>query len=290
MLRASGILLLVVFLALPHLLGAQVGSRPFTLPDWVALEADLAYGAEPDQKLDVYTPKRPTQGKRPGMLLIHGGGWKQGSRKSVVRVYAMPYLEQGFVVASIDYRLSGVAKAPAAVTDALLALEWFHKNAARLGVDRKRIIASGDSAGGHLALLTAMVNKSAKLGPVNDVAAVVNVYGPSDVGELLSGPHRLDVAEEWIPSGPQQRETARAVSPVTYLRKGLPPVKTIHGTADPLVPYEQSVRLTKELRARGVTAELISVPGGKHGFEDRVWNDDIYPQVFDFLKRVGVLR
>lgn len=290
MLRALGIVPLLVFLLLPACCRGQVGANPFTLPDWVSAETDLSYGSEAEQKLDVYTPKRPAEGKRPGLLLIHGGGWKQGSRKSVVRVYAMPFLEKGFVVASVDYRLSGVAKAPAAVTDVLLALEWFHKNAKRLNVDDGRIVVAGDSAGGHLALMAAMVTKGAKLGPVNDVAAVVNIYGPSDVGELLSGPHRQDVAEEWVPAGPQQREIARAVSPIVYVRKGLPPVKSIHGTADPLVPYAQSVRLTKELRARGVNAELIGIPGGKHGFDDRTWNTEIYPQVFDFLARVGVLR
>lgn len=290
MLRASGILLLIVFLAVPVRSMAQTGANPFTLPDWVSVEADLPYGPEADQKLDVYTPKRAAEGKRPGLLLIHGGGWKQGSRKSVIRVYAMPFLEQGFVVASVDYRLAAVAKAPAAVTDVLSALEWFHKNAKRLNVDDDRIVVAGDSAGGHLALMAAMVTKGAKLGPVNDVAAVINIYGPSDIGELLSGPHRLDVAEEWVPAGTLQRETARAVSPIVYVRKGLPPVKTVHGTADPLVPYSQSVRLTKELRAKGVVAELISIPGGKHGFDDQTWNKEIYPQVFDFLKRARVMR
>jgi dipeptidyl aminopeptidase/acylaminoacyl peptidase len=67
-------------------------------------------------------------------------------------------------------------------------------------------------------------------------------------------------------------------------------VKSIHGTEDPLVPYAQTVRLTRDLRAKGVDAELISVPGGKHGFDDQTWNEMIYPQVFEFLKRVGVMK
>ncbi len=290
MLRAPGIHLVFVFLAFLTISNAQVGENPFTLPDWVSVDADLSYGTAAENKVDVYTPKRPVEGKHPAVLLIHGGGWKGGSRKSVVRVYAMPFLREGFVVASMDYRMSGVAKAPAAVSDALLALDWFRENAKRFNVDSDRIVVAGDSAGGHMALMTGMVTKSAKLGPVNDVAAILNLYGPSDIGELLSGEHRLEVAEEWIPDGPQRREIARAVSPIVYVRKGLPPVNSVHGTADPLVPFEQTVRLTKELRAKGVNAEIVSIAGGKHGFDDRTWNEDVYPAVFQFLKRVGVMR
>lgn len=172
----------------------------------------------------------------------------------------------------------------------MTALDWFHSNAKRLNVDTSRIITTGDSAGGHLALMAGMVTKQAKLGPVRSVAAIINVFGVADMGELLTGPNKLDVIVDWIPEGAAQREMARAMSPILYVRKGLPPVKSVHGTEDPLVPYEQSVRLTRLLREKGVTAELISVPGGKHGFDDRTWNEDIYPQIFEFLERQRVLR
>lgn len=295
MLRVLGIrllpLLLCGFWALALCpLWAQVGDTPFELPDWVSAETDIAYGTEAEQKLDVYMPKAAASGKRPGVLLIHGGGYRQGSRKNVLRVYAIPYLRKGFVVASIDYRLTQTAKAPAAVSDTLAALDWFHSNAKRLNVDNSRIITTGDSAGGHLALMAGMVTKQAKLGPVRSVAAIINVFGVADMGELLTGPNKLDVILNWIPDGAAQREMARAMSPIVYVRKGLPPVKSVHGTEDPLVPYEQSVRLTRLLREKGVTAELISVPGGKHGFDDKTWNEDIYPQIFEFLERQRVLR
>ncbi len=280
-------LLLAVVL---HPASAQVSEAPFALPDWVTAETDVAYGTAPEQKLDVYTPKAAASGKRPGLLLIHGGGYREGSRKNVLRLYAVPYLRKGFVVVSIDYRLSQTAPAPAAVNDTLAALDWFHSNAKRLNVDTNRVVVAGDSEGGHLALMAGMVNKQAKLGPVRGVAAIVNVYGVADMGELLSGPRKLDVIVDWIPAGPNQRELARAMSPIIYVRKGLPPVKSIHGTEDPLVPYEQSVRLTRQLREKGVTAELISIPGGKHGFDDKTWNEVIYPQVFEFLERQRILR
>lgn len=284
MLRVLGVLLICVCAAL-----AQEGGAANALPDWVAAETDLAYGDAAEQKLDVYTPKQAASGKRPGVLLIHGGGWRAGSRKSVVQRHALPYLQKGFVVASIDYRLSGTAKAPAAVTDTLLALEWFHGQARRLNVDQNRIIAAGTSAGAHLALMAGMVNKQAKLGPVKNVAAIVNMYGPVDLADLATE-NGATAVNAWLPSGPERQEVTRAVSPITYARKGLPPVKSVHGTEDPTVPYEHSVRLTRTLRNFGVTAELISVPGGKHGFEDNVWSENVYPQVFEFLERQRVIR
>lgn len=285
MLRVLGLLLLFVYPVL-----SQVGETPFALPDWVRAETDVAYGAEDEQKLDIYSPARGASGKRPGILLIHGGGWSGGSRKSVLRVYGMPFLRKGFVVVSIDYRLTATAKAPAAVMDTLAALDWFHSNAKRLQVDSNRIVTVGDSAGAHLALMAGMVTKQAKLGPVRNVAAIINIFGPSDLGELLTAPGKLDAVEQWIPGGAEQREMARMMSPMVYVRKGIPPVKSVHGTEDTVVPYEQSVRLTRILREHGVTAELISVPGGKHGFEDSTWNEDIYPHVFEFLERQRILR
>lgn len=297
MFRALGIVLTWACFVISGLGGAglhaaQTAKEPFVPPDWVSVEADRAYGELPAQKIDVYLPARGPEGKRPGLLFFHGGGWKMGSRKSRsgFRVYLLPFLSRGFVAATADYRLSMEAAAPAAVSDALEALRWFKGEAKRLNMDPNRIVVMGESAGAHLALMTAFATKSARLGPVNSVAAVVNAYGPADVGELLSGPHLVPVAVEWVPDGPEQREMARRVSPVMYVRKGLPPVESIHGTSDPVVPYAQSVRLTRELRAKGVNAELIGIDGGGHGFEEKTWNDVIYPRVFEFLRRLGVVK
>jgi dipeptidyl aminopeptidase/acylaminoacyl peptidase len=79
-------------------------------------------------------------------------------------------------------------------------------------------------------------------------------------------------------------ELARQLSPMMYLRKGLPPVLAIHGDADPTVPYDQSVRLAKALKAAGDDAELITVPGGKHGFPPEDMNK-LWPQIFKWLKK-----
>jgi len=206
-----------------------------------------------------------------------------------VERYCLPYLEKGFVVANVEYRLAAVAPAPAAVIDVLKAARWFRENAKRYNVDRKRIVVTGGSAGGHLALMVGMSPKSARFGKPVKIAAVVNVYGITDVADQLEGPNMRKYAVTWVPEQPGRTELARKVSPMTYVRRGLPPILTIHGDADPTVPYEHGIKLTKALRDVGVDAQLISVPGGKHGFSKEEW-DRVLPQIFTFLERRGILR
>ena len=260
-----------------------------SLPGWVKIVSNIPYDRHKETVLDVLSPTTPAQGKRPGVIMIHGGGWTGGTKEAIVQNYCLPYLEKGFVVANIEYRLAKVATAPAAVTDVLHAARWFFRNANKYNVDSRRIIVTGGSAGGHLALMVGMTPSSAKLGPPAKVAAVVNLFGITDVGDQLSGPHMRKYAVTWVPEQPGRLELARRVSPMTYVRATLPPVLTLHGDADPTVPYEHGVRLTKALKDVGVDAQLITVPGGKHGFSKEEWAE-LYPQIFSWLNSHGILR
>src|SRR5437867_6806106 len=176
----------------------------------------------------------------------------------------------GLNVVNVEYRLARVAQAPAAVEDCRCALRWVIQNAKQYGIDVNRIVVAGDSAGGHLALTTAMLPASAGLdrqcpGPDNlKVAAVVNWYGISDVNELLEGPNMKPYAVTWLGSATDREQIAKRVSPLTYVRAGLPPIFTIHGDADPTVPYTQATGLHKELKAAHVPEFLYTVPQGKH--------------------------
>jgi dipeptidyl aminopeptidase/acylaminoacyl peptidase len=135
--------------------------------------------------------------------------------------------------------------------------------------------------------MVGMTPKSARLGSTPRVAAVVNFYGITDVGDQLGGPNMRQYAVTWLPEQPSRMELARRLSPMTYVRKDLPPILTLHGDADQTVPYEHGVKLTKALQEIGVKAELITVPGGKHGFPKETL-DDLYPKIFAFLKTAGV--
>jgi acetyl esterase/lipase len=223
-----------------------------------------------ESKLDLYVPRARAGKALPVLIFIHGGGWT-GDTKDTKEFVILPYLDMGMSVVNVNYRLARVASAPAAVEDCRCALRWVIQHAKEYGFDVNRIVVSGSSAGGHLALTTGMLPASAGLdrqcpGPDNlKVAAIVNWFGITDVNELLAGPNMKTYAVTWLGSNPDREAVAKRVSPMTYIRAGLPPVLTIHGDADPTVPYTQAVRLHKALTDAGVPNELLTVPGGKHG-------------------------
>lgn len=271
---------------LPTLLLAQN-----QVPDWVSVETNISYSTHKETVLDILQSKRAeNSAKRVGVIVIHGGGWVGGKKENVFDRLCLPYLEKGFVVANVEYRLAGSALAPAAVQDVLAAAEWFRSNAARYGVDKNKIIVTGDSAGGHLALMVGLTPKQAKLGPTGKVAAVINFYGITDVQDQLEGEHMREYAVKWLPASlPDRQELARRVSPITWVRKDLPPVVTVHGDADPVVPYEHGVDITKELRNAGNDAEMIPVHQGVHGNFTPEQFADIYAQIFNFLAKRKIL-
>jgi acetyl esterase/lipase len=248
------------------------------------VQANIRYSLHPETVLDIVQARAPALKNRPGVIVIHGGGWVEGDKANMLERFCLPFVEHGFVVANVEYRLAQSATAPAAVNDVLEAAKWFRDRAADYKVDPNQIIVTGNSAGGHLAMMVGMAPESAGLGPSIKIAAIVNFYGISDVPDQLQGPHLQTYAVTWVPEQPDRMELAKKLSPITYVRKGLPPVLSIHGDADPVVPYEQSVRLTKELKAAGDQAELITVPGGEHGFPPKEMSQ-LWPQIFKWLKK-----
>jgi acetyl esterase/lipase len=245
--------------------------------------------------LDLYLPRRPAGGPMPVALLFHGGGWQSGS-KDEIALDVVPYLAMGIAVANVDYRLAATAPAPAAVQDARCALRWVVRHAEQYGLDTNKVITVGSSAGGHLAMMAALVPESAgfdDLCPGNEpmrVAAVVNFFGVSDVGDLLQPANLRDFAVGWIGNAPNRDELARRVSPLTYVGKGTPPVFTAHGDADPIVPFAQARRLHAALAAAGVSDRLYVVRQGGHGDFSGADVLLVNRAVRDFLIKHGVIR
>lgn len=266
-----------VALILTVIVCAAVPARAQTIADWAAVVGN-EYRITPgityltasnwEAKLDVYRPTTP--GPHPTVLHIHGGGWVGGTREGVV-LRLLPFLEMGYAVVNVSYRLGRVAQAPAAVEDCLCALRWITRNAKEYEFDVSRIVTTGYSAGGHLALTTAMIPASAGLdrqcpGPeLPRVAGVVNWFGITDVVDLLDGANMKAYAVAWLGSAPDRDAVARRVSPLSYVRRDLPPMLTIHGDADPTVPYTHATRLHAALQRAGVTSELVTIPKGVHG-------------------------
>lgn len=267
------------------ILSAQPAPAPVRLPQGVTVQENVAYDKYPETVMDIYKPAGP--GPFPAMIVIHGGGWTAGFKAGMVANWVVRYLEKGFVVANVEYRLAAAAPAPAAVEDALTAANFVFDNAKKFHIDPKRVAVTGGSAGGHLALMVGMTPKSAKLGKPVPIRAVINFYGITDVDDQLHGPNERKYATTWVPEGPGRTELARRLSPMTYVRKDVPPVLTLHGDADQTVPYAHGVKLTKALKDSGAIAELIPVPNGPHGFP-RATQDQLYPRIFEFLKKHGV--
>jgi len=254
---------------------------PVAVPDWVSLEANIKYDQFPDTRLDILSPKAPAAGLRPGVIMFHGGGWIRSTKETMMTAFCVPFLEQGFVVANVEYRVATAAVAPAAVDDAMTAAKWFFDHAAEYHVDTKRMVVTGASAGGHLALMVGMTS------PV-PIAAIVNGYGVTDVADLLDGPHRQGFAVQWLPEQAGRLELAKRLSPLTHVRKGLPPTLTVQGENDHTVPHEQGVRVTAALRAAGDDAEMMTVPNAGHGFSKEQW-PAVHARMFEFLRAHRVL-
>ncbi|HVH27838.1 MAG TPA: alpha/beta hydrolase [Vicinamibacterales bacterium] len=247
--------------------------------DWAAhaannyqVAANLTYltASNYESKLDIYHRRGATT-PQPTVLFFHGGFWAAGAKENSL-MSLIPWMEMGWNVVNVEYRLARVAPAPAAVEDALCALRYAAAQAKTYNIDVNRIVVTGESAGGHLALASALIPESAGLDrqcagatPVPRVAAAINWYGVTDVGDVIEGPNRANAAVTWLGSLPDRMEIARRVSPLTYVRQGLPPVLSIHGDMDTTVPYQHAVRLHDALTKAGVPNQLLTIPGGRHG-------------------------
>ncbi len=302
----------LICVALMVAVAARPGVAEAQLSDTGAFLADLAnqYRVIPnvvyhtannhENKLDLYLPTNAS-GPVPVLMMIHGGGWVLGTKESQL-LRALPYLETGWAVVNVTYRLVQVSRAPAAVEDCLCALQWIARNAETYDFDLSRIVTTGNSAGGHLALTTGMVPASAGLGrectsgsftgppaiPSVEVAAIINWYGITDVADLMRGPNTKGYAVQWLGGLANRDEVARLTSPLTYVRGGLPPVLTIHGDADPIVPYQHGVRLHQALERAGVASELHTVAGGGHGGFNTAETLEIFATIQQFLSRHGL--
>ena len=238
-------------------------------------------------KIDVYQ-SRDQREPAPTFIYYHGGGWVAGSKEANV-LRLIPYLEKGWTAVNVQYRLGNVSLAPAAVEDSLCALRWVARNAEQYGFDTARLVVSGNSAGGHLALTTGMIPPEAELdrqclgSETPEVAAIVNWDGITDVADLIEGPNQKGYAARWLGAQPNRNEIADRVSPLNYIREDLPPVISIHGNADPVVPYDHAVQLHQSLNRSEVVNELITVPNGLHGGFPANEMIRIYDSIFSFL-------
>ncbi|MCU1261289.1 MAG: Alpha/beta hydrolase [Bryobacterales bacterium] len=292
--KPVGGLTLVAFLAVSGALSGQESDAW----RWAALFAnrysfhqDLVYGVANNipLKLDVWG-RHDAATPVPTVIYIHGGGWVFGAKAGATSLL-MPYLQKGWNAVNVEYRMAGQSLAPAAVVYSRCALRCVSRNAQKYHFDTNGLVLTGHSAGGHLALTTGMMTTDAGLDDAcpgdggNDVplhaAAIVNWYGITDVADLLSGqPEDLCGRMAGVPN---QVDLAARLSPLSYIRKDLPPVITIHWDHDPTVPYSHAVRLREALDKAAVPNQLITIPGGVHGEFNDEQTLHTYTQIWKFL-------
>jgi acetyl esterase/lipase len=261
---------------------AQPG-KGFKLPDSIKLQADIPYAGTDNQRqrLDLMLPKAPKEDRPlPVIVYIHGGAWLGGSRTGGHGRLARYVASGEYAGVSVGYRLTGEAIWPAQIHDCKAAIRWIRANATKYNLDPDKIGVIGDSAGGHLVAMLGtsgnVKNLEGDLGPHKDVSSrvqcVVDEFGPAELLTMQGAGSKMDHDGPKSPEGKlvggrvsDKKEVAIAASPITYVAADNPPFLIIHGNKDPVVPYNQSERLSAALKKAKVECYFITVDGGGHG-------------------------
>ena len=239
-------------------------------------------------KLHLFEPKGfKSTDKRPVFVAIHGGGWV-GMGPERFYPFAAHFADLGMVGISIEYRLAsrkqGTGTTPfECVKDARSAIRYIRDHAAELGIDPGRVIACGGSAGGHLAVSTALFDAVNEEGEPTQTSALpqalVLLFPVIDTSSKGYGNALI---------GPRWQE----IDPLHHVRKGLPPTLVFHGTGDTTTPFEGAKSFHEAMLAAGNHCELVVNEGGKHGYlmRDRTLFDETLQRTEQFLRSHGLLQ
>jgi acetyl esterase len=259
------------------------------LNSWLLIAALASVAAGMDKKdvefgkpggkallLDLHVPDGA--GPFPAAILVHGGGFDQGSRSTNVRPLFDVLADAGFAWFSIDYRMAPEFRFPEAREDMDNAIKWVKAHAQEYHVDPAKIAIIGESAGGFLVNYAGTHET-----PATRVAAVVSFYGPVDYARLAverrEHPERFNMTSinRHMATGGSMRffgadqadeaglAKLKAISPLFGVHKGMPPFLCIHGTKDDQVSYDQSPMLCDAMHKVGASCEVITIEGGGHG-------------------------
>lgn len=262
--RFTAFLLAVASVAITH---------AYTPPPGVEFLPDIAYRDQhPKQKIDILRPARRS-GPLPAILLIHGGGWREGRREEQ-RGIASRFAQAGYVAIPVGYRLTDEAPFPACIDDVVAAARWVRAHAKEYGIDPERIGALGHSAGAHLVLMLALAEPAGKFAPgfldgvSGRINAVIATSAPTDFTRWGAdhGQAGGTMFFDQLPAD-ERDAAARRCSPLFYADSDAPPVLLIQGTADRIVPPVQTERMLAALRAaKAPLAERVLLDGRPHDF------------------------
>lgn len=235
--------------------------------------------------LHIFEPPGHRQSdRRPVFLAIHGGGWTGGNSRSFYP-FAAHFAGHGMVGISLEYRLMNPKQNTTVfdcVRDARSAVRWIRENAQSLGIDPSRIVVMGGSAGGHLAVSTALFDQineeSDNQAILTRPAALILMYPVIDTSSAGYG--KAKIGERW-----------RDLSPLHNIKSGLPSTLIFHGTADAVTPYVGAKKYHESSLAKGNKNQLITHPGGRHGYIifDQAEYERALDRMKEFLLQQGML-
>ncbi len=242
--------------------------QPPASPAKVRVQADIVYTTASDRELalDLASPDDDSE-LRPCILVIHGGGWRQGNRQSQMKEVQW-LARRGYVAATVTYRLAPDHQFPAALNDVQAAVGFLRDHAQDYGIDPDRIGAMGYSAGAHLAMLLGTVDE-----PTGDqttappkVSAVVAHYGPADLTQPLPGAGP-QLTQQFLGGTAEQVPAMYTLaSPVHHVDAADAPMLLLQGTGDELVRWSQAVTMAEKLTAAGVPGRVELIVGAGHGW------------------------
>ncbi len=260
--------------------------------DDLILERGVAYASIPHGKLamDIVRPKAP--GKYPAIVMIHGGGFSGGQRESYLPM-AIRLARNGYVAATVSYRLTPMFQFPLPLHDVKSAVRFLRASAGKYSVDGEHIGAVGVSAGATWAQFLAVSRGNPQLeghGPHRDysssVDCAVSYYGRSDMRRAYEGSRNAAEALPALLGGDRMSalDAHFRGSPLNWITPDSAPILAIHGTRDQNVPFEQSLYLVERLKAVGVETELETVAEGGHGFKGAD-EERAFARTLDFFNR-----
>ena len=268
------------------------------------LDVDYVGDGIEGHKMDIHVPDDGKESHKV-IVLIYGSAWFSNNAKaSAFQSYGKQLLDGGFAVVSINHRASTEAKFPAQINDVKAAIRYVRGNAAKYGFDTSFVGITGFSSGGHLSSLAGTTNgvKTKKFGKVkidiegslgaytkesSRVDAVVDFFGPIDVSRMeRCETYKDDKSPEAVLLGcspSKNPDLSKSLSPMSYIDKNDPKFLVIHGDADPVVPYCQSMFFAKALSDKGVLEDFIIVPNGNHG--PVTFNDYTFQRMVNFFQK-----